>query len=482
MNNYRIGVDVWEGELQVDWDDMPAVDFAIIRLNDTRGTLHKDENFDAQWAAAGRAGKLRAPYVVYSPWETGQANYNWLMANLPADAGRVFSDVELRRYGYSPATYAGEFEKYRQLVEKTNPLTPYTGRGFIDLLSKWPKIPYWWANYLTILYSDPNLPKTWEALKIILDTINPNPPSASWCPGPIAMWQISGDRLILPGSSRPIDVNVFFGTYEELKSWIGGKQTVPVPEPGPDEDDAVVVATSLKVRTGAGTNFPSIAGAILRKNDRVEIITVASDKDGNAWANIGVGKWAAMVYFGQTFIKRILPPSPVLTFPHLYKILDDIHAGVEPNGPRPYLRNGLPSTVPLFGGAGDLQVPESWIAYLRTIMTKQVVEGYLFRDASGWQNGSHFGHVRELTFSGNIVNVLSIEGNKAYVETIPITYAPPNVPVKPTETHLHRFIHMFSIQYDNHLDMTTDGRFAYIILFSLPGERLWMDVRNLVRL
>jgi hypothetical protein len=152
--------------------------------------------------------------------------------------------------------------------------------------------------------------------------------------------------------------------------------------------------------------------------------------------------------------------------------------------PRSYpseVRVGLPSTVRMSGGNGNYQLPQVWVDYLYTIMSKQVVEGYLFRPASGWQNGSHFAHVEELTFSGNIVNVLNIDGNKAYVETIPTTAIPPSVPVKPPVSKPHKFIHRFSIQYSNHLDMTTDGRNAYIILFSLPGEHLWIDVNNLVR-
>jgi hypothetical protein len=37
---------------------------------------------------------------------------------------------------------------------------------------------------------------------------------------------VTADRYILPGcADRPIDINIWNGTLEELKAWVDGKKT-----------------------------------------------------------------------------------------------------------------------------------------------------------------------------------------------------------------------------------------------------------------
>jgi hypothetical protein len=177
----------------------------------------------------------------------------------------------------------------------------------------------------------------------------------------------------------------------------------------------------------------------------------------------------------------VVPPPVTPAGPSLglYRIKDDLEAGVPP---RPYIRNGLPSTVPIFGGASTLKVPDRWVLYLRKIMTNKVVDGYLFRRASGWQNGDEFGVVRELTFSGNVVEVLSIEGSRAYIKTLTTDSPVFTEIIEPTEKNPHPLVQMFSIQYNNHLDTTTDGRFAYTLLMVRPNERPYIELANLAKI
>ena len=72
---------------------------------------------------------------------------------------------------------------------------------------------------------------------------------------------------------------------------------------------------------------------------------------------------------------------------------------------------------------------------------------YVFKQASGWQNRATFGLVESLTFSGNIVEVLKIEGQRAYIKALRPKDTPPEKPIMPRPGNLDPLIHLFSIRY-----------------------------------
>jgi GH25 family lysozyme M1 (1,4-beta-N-acetylmuramidase) len=235
MQTYQLLVDVWEGQLEVDEATLRANGVAgmLIRLNDMNGGHHMDTNFAAQWAQA--EGFARAPYFVYNPWVSGLENYNWLRANMPSAAGAVMIDIEVRKDGYSPATYAFEVQKFIELAKTQWKTAIYTGQWFLSYLSVWPKdVDYWWAQYPYTFYPASVVSMTWNELRAKLDAFT-GPINAMSCPGPLRMWQFTGDKLILPGCVRPIDVNAFFGTAQDLAAWLGMAE-----EPEPPAEGHVV--------------------------------------------------------------------------------------------------------------------------------------------------------------------------------------------------------------------------------------------------
>lgn len=229
---YCLLVDIWEGQRSVDFAALKANGVAgvVIRLNDMGGGHHMDLAFAEHWQGAADAGLLRAPYFVYNPWVNGQANYDWLLAHMPADAKAVMVDVEVVYSGYSEATYAAEVQKFMDLVKKRWTAAIYTAEWFLPYLKYWPSGDYWWAQYPYALYVYGNY--TWDWLRAQLSGMS-GPSNAARCPGTLRMWQCSGDKLILPGSPSPMDVNVFYGTYADLVLWFGGVDTTPPPEPPP---------------------------------------------------------------------------------------------------------------------------------------------------------------------------------------------------------------------------------------------------------
>jgi hypothetical protein len=226
---YILGVDTWEGNPTIDEAILKAagVEFMIIRLNDMNGGHHKDVNFDRQWAEA--APFIRFPYFVYSPWYTGKQNFDFLAVNMPPDAKAVATDIEVRKDGYSPHDYATQVGVFRALVSGYWNQIPYSGSWFLDCLDKWPVTNYWWARYPFIVYPPSRENWTWDKLKAIMTNMTWNP--GNNIPGPCKMWQITGDRLILPGCGNTcVDINAWSGTLEELQEFAGAPPSTPTLE------------------------------------------------------------------------------------------------------------------------------------------------------------------------------------------------------------------------------------------------------------
>jgi hypothetical protein len=148
------------------------------------------------------------------------------------------------------------------------------------------------------------------------------------------------------------------------------------------------------------------------------------------------------------------------------------------------IRNGLPSTVRLWGGTGAVLLPVEWMKYAIAINPGRALnyqfDNGAFKGGVGWHNQGEPNRVEELAFSGNIVEVLRIDGNKAFVKTYFTSHAPLAV-ITPMPEKPHSIVQNFSIQYTNHLDMSTDGRYARTFLIANPGEELWIDISNLVK-
>ncbi len=96
-------------------------------------------------------------------------------------------------------------------------------------------VDYWWARYPNSLQPS-KTPQTWGDLKTKLVTVKFADAdligSSHVSPGKVKLWQISGDRLILPGcAGHPMDISIWDGTLDELKTWWGMKASTPVEEP-----------------------------------------------------------------------------------------------------------------------------------------------------------------------------------------------------------------------------------------------------------
>ena len=299
-------IDFWSGNQNLDHPTIinAGVKGAIPRLNSISGGHHLDSLFIQNWKAA-QGYKTYALYFVYSPFLSGIANYNWLMANLPAGyKGRIFFDVEVSNPGYSPNQYAVELLSCITLVQKTNEVTIYSGAGSYSILSPWPKLDYWWAQYYTNLYGTMG----WTDFVMKLLPLSISEDSSKYCAGSIKMWQVCGDNTFLPGfGGHPVDVSVFFGTEDELVTYFGnssGSSVIVDPTPDP----IVVSGSPIQYKTINTMNVrsaPSLSAPILGQIAGGTIVNTIDIGGVSSWIEIESGKWICHSINNTNYLLKI---------------------------------------------------------------------------------------------------------------------------------------------------------------------------------
>jgi lysozyme len=178
--------------------------------------------------------------------------------------------------------------------------------------------------------------------------------------------------------------------------------------------------------------------------------------------------------------------------PDYRRIIDDIEAGnrhYNMDGVMMDIRDGYPATERIYGGKGSVKLSREWMIYVNRIngidgCKYQFVdfENYptchIFKPNVGWHNKGYDNLIEQLTFAGNIVDVISIEGDRAYIRSFYNDQMPP-APIWPDKDHLDPKVQLFTTQFKTKLDVTTNGKYPRTLIIANPGERLWIDVANL---
>jgi hypothetical protein len=238
FKDFVLGADTWEGSQDIDENTLyiNGIRYLLIRINDTRGSDHKDEGFDAQWIQAKPFA--RGAYFVVAPWDTRAAQVAWLLQNLPADCKAVMLDVELTTATTDKHAYAQMVAgMIADLKAHGYKVLLYTGDWFKTSLDIWPTgVDYCWARYPSSVYPALTTHVTWDEIKAKLAQL-------SWSPGPapahVAAWQATADRYVMPGCANraldlilmPIaDFNRIFG--DQLHAVLPTTPTPPQVTPG----------------------------------------------------------------------------------------------------------------------------------------------------------------------------------------------------------------------------------------------------------
>lgn len=230
----------------------------------------RDKLFDRQWAILSSDVRFdKGIYIPYNPWRDWKYNLQWLLDNIPADCNLIEVDVENKWLPLSGKKYAASVTEYLKHIPKKYEVIVYTGEAYLPLLewkekgvtiSGWPKnYGYGWAQYPYSFYPRGGETWTWEKfMQKLIDVVYSGPYNKAKCPGKIILHQITGDKLVLPGSDKGLDVYVSQVPTAQLGSMFESDGVVDSPPPS----DNTIFEPGLYLvipKYRAGTNGPAIS-------------------------------------------------------------------------------------------------------------------------------------------------------------------------------------------------------------------------------
>jgi len=196
-----VGVDVSTYQGTIDWGVMASqgIDFAFIKA--TEGSSLLDPEFKANWAGAQKAGVLAGAYHFFSFETPGARQAAWFIQNVPPRAGMLPPVVDVEWYNQFKASHPAKQDVVTQLQAYLDALeAAYGAKPIIycseemlrDYLGGFGAYPLWVRNVVEA----PRMP--WGRF---------------W-----TFWQYSSTTQLkgYKGSQKFIDMNVFYGTLEQL--------------------------------------------------------------------------------------------------------------------------------------------------------------------------------------------------------------------------------------------------------------------------
>lgn len=239
-----------------------GVRFCFIRA--ASGKNEKDENFEHNYAQAGRVGMLRGIYYyLYGPSEAsigdeaarspeGQARRFVSLLKPDAELGAVVDIEDTSLTAEHVRRFVDEFQR---LDPYGRPITIYTAawfwnaaRGFGGPAVSWAaRHPLWVAHYTHA--EEPIKPSPQFQVAI------PEP----WSSYAVHQWTSRGGSLA-GHSSVDLDLNYFQGSIEQLRQWARGDVIVEDGEPDREGEPAVIATKyvtpeiGLRLRAGPSTD------------------------------------------------------------------------------------------------------------------------------------------------------------------------------------------------------------------------------------
>lgn len=224
MDGYQLLVNTHGSEV-IKEDELRSNQIAgmIIRMNHIADGHRLDENFTRQWSETGTAGLLRTPYFIYNPNLDENVNYDWLVKHMPYEAGAVMIGLVAAPTAQSGIDADAATRFFEKISHRWNFMI-HTSERYLPSMGHWPQdFDYWWAQYPGILYPRSIERWSWSKFREKVASL-PGPDNIDKVPGICWMWQATADRFILPGCDKPIGINIYPGTLDELKEWVNEKE------------------------------------------------------------------------------------------------------------------------------------------------------------------------------------------------------------------------------------------------------------------
>ena len=213
------GIDVSYYQDSIQWRRVKqsGVQFAFIRVSD--GPTFTDPMFTKNWSGAARAGVMRGAYQYFRPASNAIAQADLVIAALAKDRGELPPVIDVETTDGKSATYiAQQIRAWVARIRDKLGVEPivYSGPEFwrdavagADLTTQ----PLWIAHYTT---GCPTVPLHWKM----------------W-----TFWQ-HGDRGKVRGIERPVDLDVFAGTFADLQDFARRSRiTTKIASPSPRKSE-----------------------------------------------------------------------------------------------------------------------------------------------------------------------------------------------------------------------------------------------------
>jgi len=205
------GIDVSYYQETINWPKVKAsgVEFVFVRVSD--GLYFDDPMFAANWAGTKSSNLIRGAYQFFRPEQDPIEQADVLVAALLADPGELPPVIDVEDAGgQSPAEIARRVKIWLARVHDRLGLDAivYTGPAFWRDSVGGAEVdrPLWIAHYTS---ECPQIPAPWT----------------SW-----RFWQFTASGRV-PGIYGPVDLDVFRGTPDELRSTLLRVATSPTTPP-----------------------------------------------------------------------------------------------------------------------------------------------------------------------------------------------------------------------------------------------------------
>ena len=195
------GIDVSHHQGEIDWSAVKATEkqeypirFAFIKA--TEGGDYKDRRFAENFRKAGEVGIVRGAYHFYNPYTDPIRQADFFISQVKLQKGDLVPVLDIERKPFDKAQLQADLKKFLNRLEQHYGAKPiiYTSYKYKTRYLDTPDFdayPFWIAHYYVDMLSYEG---TWQ------------------------FWQHT-DYGTVPGIETNVDLNVFNGSWEELKQY-----------------------------------------------------------------------------------------------------------------------------------------------------------------------------------------------------------------------------------------------------------------------
>ena len=200
--NYKVhGIDVSHHQGDINWSAVKATEKQVhpirfVFMKATEGGDYKDRRFADNFREAGQAGLIRGAYHFYNPNTDPIRQADFFISQVKLQKGDLAPVLDIERKPRSKTQLQADLKKFLDRLEQHYGVKPiiYTSYKYMERYLDAPEFktyPLWIAHYYVA-------------------TLNYQ--------GPWQFWQHT-DYGTVPGIDSNVDLNVFNGSMEELKSY-----------------------------------------------------------------------------------------------------------------------------------------------------------------------------------------------------------------------------------------------------------------------